>query len=337
MIGFRVDANENIASGHIVRCITIAREFVKLGQECVFYLAEDKETWRLDEQNFKYTILNSEWNNLNNEREKLKNIIINDELKWLIVDSYQADSEYLAYLNNYCKVAYIDDMALFKCDISAVIHYGLQDNEYDKKYIGTRTLCLSGTEYIPLREEFSNNNQNIRRNKSILVTTGATDKYDVTQSFLNKFIDEEIFGKYDVYVIIGSMNMYEEDIRKFAKSHSRIHMLKNISNISQYMKKCEYAVSAGGTTLYELCACNTPTVCFSFADNQYEFAKRMEKEELMLYAGDPRFNGNIGGNIVNCLIKMKNDFKLVVRNKDNMRKLIDGNGASRIADILLRY
>lgn len=334
LVGFRVDANENIASGHMVRCMTIAKELNKLGCDCIFYLAEDKETWRLAENGFQFKILNSKWNDLNSEKEMLSKIIVDGRLDWLVVDSYQADNEYLAYLNGFCKVAYMDDMAIERYDISAVVHYGLQDAKYIKMYEGTDTLCFAGPEFIPLREEFSVITD-IKREKSVMITTGGTDVYNVTLEFLKHFVQSEVFEDYSVYAIVGSMNTYEMDIRAFANENSRITVLKNISNMSHYMRKCEFAVSAGGTTLYELCACNTPTVCFSFADNQSEFAKRMEIDGLMLCAGDPRFDGEMGSLIVERLEKLKNGADLREKCVENMRKLVDGKGAWRIAKQLI--
>ena len=57
LIGFRVDANEMIATGHLMRCITMAREFLKNGEECLFFLAEEKETRRLEENGFDYQVI----------------------------------------------------------------------------------------------------------------------------------------------------------------------------------------------------------------------------------------------------------------------------------------
>lgn len=335
MIGFRVDANENIASGHMVRCITIAKEFSRFGQESLFYLAEDKETWRLKSSGIQYKILNSNWKKTDEEIEKLVDNIINDCIEWLFVDSYQVDNEYLTYLNNFCKVIYMDDMALCNYNIFAVIHYGLFDRKYVERYEDTNTLCLTGPQFIPLREEFYDDSYKINREKSILVTTGGTDKYGVTLKFLKCFAKNDLFRDYEVYAIIGSMNEYEKDIMDFAQKEKRIYILKNINNISYYMKKCEFAVSAGGTTLYELCACKTPTICFSFADNQYEFAKRMETDNIMLFAGDPRYNKEIDEKIMECLVKMKKDLVLKHRCIHNMESLIDGKGVTRIVKRIL--
>ena len=41
MIGIRVDANEIVASGHILRCITIAKEIEKHGETVLFFLADE--------------------------------------------------------------------------------------------------------------------------------------------------------------------------------------------------------------------------------------------------------------------------------------------------------
>ena len=57
MIIFRVDANETIATGHLVRCISIAVELIKRGEPCLFLLAEEKETARLEEKHIPYHIL----------------------------------------------------------------------------------------------------------------------------------------------------------------------------------------------------------------------------------------------------------------------------------------
>lgn len=56
MIIFRADANETVATGHLMRCMTIAEACREKGVECEFWLAEDKETERLRQAGFSYRI-----------------------------------------------------------------------------------------------------------------------------------------------------------------------------------------------------------------------------------------------------------------------------------------
>ena len=73
IIGFRVDANEHIASGHLMRCIAIAKACIKEGNKCIFFLAEEKMTERLKENQIPYYILNSKWNDMETEYKDLLN------------------------------------------------------------------------------------------------------------------------------------------------------------------------------------------------------------------------------------------------------------------------
>lgn len=57
-IGFRLDANEKIATGHMMRCISIALKCRQEGVDCVFLLAQDINTDVLDNNEFKYIIIN---------------------------------------------------------------------------------------------------------------------------------------------------------------------------------------------------------------------------------------------------------------------------------------
>ena len=89
MIGFRVDANEQIATGHLMRCMAIAKGFQRRGEEVVFFLAEEKETERLKAQNLPYVVLHSQWNDLAQELLVLKKELKEHGVTRLIVDSYR--------------------------------------------------------------------------------------------------------------------------------------------------------------------------------------------------------------------------------------------------------
>ena len=73
------------------------------------------------------------------------------------------------------------------------------------------------------------------------------------------------------------------------------------------MKKVDVAISAGGTTLYELCACGTPTISYSFADNQLNNVKQFDEDGIIPYAGDVRYE-DISLSIRNNIKKMMNRY-----------------------------
>ena len=64
MIGIRADANEQIATGHIMRCMTIADEIKKLGEEVIFYTADDVVVELINSRGFNVEVLSSDWKNL---------------------------------------------------------------------------------------------------------------------------------------------------------------------------------------------------------------------------------------------------------------------------------
>lgn len=72
-----------------MRCIAIATACIKRGQQCVFLLAEEKETQKLKEQAIPYCILHIQWYNMESEKEKLEQVILEEKLDYNVVDSYQ--------------------------------------------------------------------------------------------------------------------------------------------------------------------------------------------------------------------------------------------------------
>lgn len=336
MIGFRVDANEIIATGHLMRCITLAKEFLKNGEKCLFFLAEEKETKRLEENGLAYKILHTNWKNMESEESILKHALIESKIDYLIVDSYQITKSYLTYLEQFIPVLYIDDMGREAYPVSAVLRYIIwpEDTYFRKMYQGKRTLLLDGMQYIPLREEFCAEEQNVVREKSILITTGGTDTYNVAGRLLAECLQKEGLKEYSFHVIVGSLNRFEHRLNEIAEKCGRIYLHKDIRNMSNYMRGCELAVSAGGTTLFELCACKTPTVCFSFADNQMDFTEELGKRNVMLYAGDARGDKEIIGTITEYLCFLSKNKTMRHEFAERMGELVDGKGTKRIVDVI---
>lgn len=335
-IGFRVDANEQIATGHLMRCIAIAKECEELGMECKFYLAEDKMTEKLLENRLPYEILHTAWNQLHQEISVMKASIVKEQLQWLIVDSYQADAYYLASLNECCKVMYIDDLVKERYDIAAVLHYSYlrKDVNYEEIYMDTNTMVLAGAGYIPLRREFQKK-PCIQREQAILITTGGTDPYQITQRILEHKKEYKELEQYVFHIVVGKMNQSIKELEQLSMNDSQIILHQNVNNMSDYMRQCECAVSAGGTTLYELCACQTPTVCFSFADNQKDFVRCMGQAGIMLCAGDVREDSQIEKRILDGIIELVNQEGLRKQLIDKMGTLVDSYGTMRIAKVLM--
>lgn len=341
MIGFRVDANEKIATGHLMRCMAIAQGFQRQGEEVLFFLAEEKENKRLKARNIPYVVLNSQWNDLEQELPVFEKLLKEYAVTKLIVDSYQATKGYLESLNQCVKVIYMDDMAEETYQISGVIHYSNWpwDVTYKKSYEGLDAVCMAGMEYAPLREEFyPSKKESVKRN--ILVTTGGTDPYDVAGRLLEYAKEsqrgrEKLPEEVHFFVISGSMNQNKNHLEQLASENNWITLCENVNNMGELMRDSYLAVSAGGTTLYELCACKVPTVSFSFADNQEGFAEEMGEQGIMFYAGDARKQSNLIEDVYNQLLKMWNNESLCGQYRENMGKLVDGKGVERICNRIM--
>lgn len=410
-VGFRADANEYIATGHLMRCMAIAEKLRRFGAECIFFLAEEKCTDRLQEHGFSCVILHGLWNSLTQELPVFRSYILREKLDWLVVDSYQADNQYLSSLNQLTPVLYLDDMAKEAYGVQALLHYSAWPEEkasYIKRYADFPVQILFGTKYVPLREEFYPALEKLpflqkgagdaqketdfldmagkRQGKTdrrkalrirVLLTTGGTDPYHILADMLDYWAlsndtvlmqktepgtdnaeKKEKAGSHENIgdqentavsegmkafirllefdVIVGTMNPeeYKQSLEQRAKKYPEIHLYENVKAMGERMRACDLAVSAGGTTLYELCACAVPTVCFSFVDNQADFVKEMAKHQIMLCAGDARSQEALADQIYQRLFQYFCDFELTKAYMQNMQKLADGKGAGRIAEFL---
>ncbi|MBR3834096.1 MAG: UDP-2,4-diacetamido-2,4,6-trideoxy-beta-L-altropyranose hydrolase [Lachnospiraceae bacterium] len=336
MFYIRADANEIIGTGHVMRCLSIAEELRRQREKVIFLFADDRTKNLIEEKNFEGICLNSVWNDLDKETSLMKQLIEKYDIEKLLIDSYYVTEHYLEELNKVTNVIYIDDMLAFPYPVQVLINYNIFATEekyqqlYGDKYSDTQFLL--GCKYAPLRQEF----QDVKRVandkiNSILISSGGTDTYNITGNFLCALRTQKWFEETDIHVIIGRFNKNKETLEKEWYNCKNVKLHYNIHNMSDYMKSCDIAVSAGGVTTYELCACGIPTIMYTLADNQLEIADIASDMGLVHYAGDIREHMEDCLEIIISRIDvLRQDVELRRDISIKMQQVVDGKGCLRL-------
>lgn len=346
-IGIRADANDKIASGHVMRCITIARELIAAGCKVLFFTADEYACEMLENADLQYICLHTDWNHMEDEVEELRRQLLAEGCKKLIVDSYQVTEKYFRNLSDVCKLIYIDDCfeQIFPTDM--VVNYNAYHMRfpYEEAYAGKAKLLL-GTAYVPLRREFGSavDNQGNRgdsvngtTDEHILLSSGGGDVCNALAGILAEVMADETLRNMTYDVVMGRFNRNREELKAMAEEYPNIRIHEHVDYMAGLMRGCTAAVSAAGTTLFELCAMQVPTVFFACADNQQYDCEFFTKEERMLYAGDIRSDREqCLKRICGGLKQILEDGKMRDRMKKKLHEVTDGKGAQRIAEEIIR-
>ena len=321
MIVIRTDANKNIATGHLMRCLAIANECHNLGTPVCFVFADNESKDLLKKlsphhENYEVKVLDTRYDDMEAELDIITKFLSGKKTKTLLFDSYYVTPKYLSELKkycntSYCKTYYLDDLKAFEYPVDVVINY------------------TDTPSYTPLREQFRDVDYTVRENVSdILVTTGGTDDGNITGKVI-EVIQSTLTGSVNIHAVIGVLNSFRDKLRILANENPNIKLYENHPEMAELMKKCDVAISTAGTTLFELCAVGIPTICFPIADNQIPGAKKLAGNEAVILM--PEFDGQ---ELADYLKELTSDYNKRKSLSKTMRDLIDGYGAKRIASLL---
>lgn len=336
MIIFRADGNAKVGSGHVMRCLSIADAARQAGEECVFVTASDYFQPVIMKRGYTNYVLHTDYRDM--ESEDFLPAFNLCAPSVLFVDSYFATVKYLVKMKERCqkigiKLVYIDDMFMFPYPCDMVLNYNIyaREDDYRELYTGqSMPQLLLGTVYTPLRMEFQN--LPVRRIEQevngIFVSTGGADP----EHMAVELVRQARFRNYTFHFVMGTLNGDKEKLYKLSEGYENIIIHENVTSMSSLMQSCDVAISAAGSTLYELCATQTPTVTYVLADNQKPGAEEFSSYGLMKNCGDVRELGNreLAKRLVDSAIDLANDCEERSRIARKMRIVVDGRGAERI-------
>ncbi|MBE5868302.1 MAG: UDP-2,4-diacetamido-2,4,6-trideoxy-beta-L-altropyranose hydrolase [Lachnospiraceae bacterium] len=339
MIWIRADAGENIGSGHIMRCLSVAAALKKAGEEVRFVTANEDACSLLAGAGADCLVLRSAYNKMEEELQVLEPLLDRYRPDLLLIDSYYITENYFCSVGKYTKVVYMDDIPRFVYPVDGIINYNIygESMPYSEQASGKVPVLLLGPSYAPLREQFWENEYEVRSEvKHVLITTGGGDRYNLAGKILHEVLGRPQLGGMCFHVVSGMFNPYYDELAKIgAWAPDRVQLYRNLSDMAGLMKDCDVAITAAGSTVYELCAVGVPMLCFSYVDNQELIVEHFKRRQLVAYGGNYlREKEAFAGNVADALTFLAGQEGLRQQYSERQRLLVDGRGAERIAEAL---
>ncbi len=253
----------------------------------------------------------------------------------LVVDSYEAPADCLN-VAGVRVVAVIDDLGDRSLPVTIVVNGAANASDLSYRVRPDTTLCL-GAEYALLRAEFAREPERevpprIRR---ALVTVGGADQARLTPSLID-WAREGLDGA-TLDVLVGPFWVPEaRAAAERAAGKSRDVVLhQDPEGIRQLMLSCDVAVSGGGQTVYELAATASAVVAIQLFDNQAGNLRALSEHGALLWPGNVS-DADLGAKVVLALKSLDANPTRRGTLGTRARSLVDGRGASRVAQVLLQ-
>jgi UDP-2,4-diacetamido-2,4,6-trideoxy-beta-L-altropyranose hydrolase len=333
----RTDANSEIASGHLLRCLVVAEEYRAQGGDVCFIVSEDESVSFLAGKGFNHIRIEGNWNNLEHEIDETQELIKQYGINKILIDSYGISEEYCKPLSNYASLIYLGSLQVPMPSLKLLVNYSNEiDEGFYHTYYGDTTTLLLGVSYAPIAKEFRDNPR-IHADivQHVLLTTGNTNPENASTEILRTLLKEKDLDNITFCVLPGRMNPFVEDLRRLANENTRVIVMSPNTKTAEVIKRCELAVSSAGTTLFELCACGLPTISFAVSDEQVSGAKQFSSDGVISYAGNYLKEKDMCvQNIRRLVSELVSDKERRCQVGQNMRRLIDGQGTKRIVDAI---
>lgn len=332
-VGIRVDANPVIATGHIMRTTAVAGCLKTMGHEVLFICADEGCVPFLQGKDLQYIILNRKWDDYDGETEIMVGIIKEYGIESLLVDSYYITPGYMQEICKHVKVTYFDELYLKGYGCQQVINGFIEPPDYSGDY----PKAFAGPGYAPLREEFWDIPPKTINEKlgTLLVTSGGTDTYHFCKRFMEHFLAKEEFSDIKVILVLGRLSVDKDELVAKYSNNPRVELYVATNKMCELMERADYAVTAGGTTLYEIAAVGVCASSFAMADNQVDITRLFDERGLVSFAGDLRYEMDEAINKICCQIEASKPMEVRTKQAQKLQAVVDGQGSRRIAEILV--
>ncbi len=295
-IAFRADASQQIGTGHVMRCLTLADALASKGAQCAFIcrehagnlieyiLSKGHAVHGLPMGSEADTDLpHSAWLGATQAQDAKACAHLLAELQpdWLVVDHYALDARWEGALANHCgQVMVIDDLAdrPHACNLLLDQTFGRHEVDY-RPLVPEDCTLLCGSKYALLRPEFAAlRPYSLQRRahpklKHLLISMGGVDKDNVTVQVLNALRTYPLPADCEITVVMGATAPWLAGVEQLAQAMPWPATVRvGVTNMAKLMADSDLAIGAAGATSWERCCLGLPSILVVLAANQTSIA-----------------------------------------------------------------
>ncbi len=305
-VAFRVDASLDMGTGHVMRCLTLARALREQGHVCLFISREHVGNLNalIGSEGFSLHALpiglaqdgdldHSHWLGASQAEDAAacQAPVAAWRPDWLVVDHYSLDHRWETQVTpEGCRLLAIDDLADrgHVCDLLLDQNLGRRADDY-RVLVPDNCALLLGPCNALLRADFSRlRDQSLaRRNqadlRNILIALGGVDQHNYTGNILEALKSCELLDDIRFTVVLGSTALHLQAVTAVAHSCPwPVEVLSGIDDMARRMLEADLAIGAAGGTSWERCCLGVPTLLVILAENQRSGALALAATEAAL-------------------------------------------------------
>ncbi|MFT5240054.1 MAG: UDP-2,4-diacetamido-2,4,6-trideoxy-beta-L-altropyranose hydrolase [Candidatus Promineifilaceae bacterium] len=277
----RADASASMGVGHVMRCIALGQAWVESGGKVIFLstLVSDVLKRRIIDEGFGLVALDAAYPGSDTDLAALLALGGNAGARWVVVDGYHFDLTYQKTLRQGgFKLLCIDDynhLPKYEADILLNQNIDAEALDYD---CNSGCLNMLGLKSVLLRREFRM--MRAREDvadpvRHVLILLGGSDPGNVTTKVVEA-LRELDFSPWEIKILVGPANAHSDEIVT-ACERLPIELLFNVTDMPELLCRTDFAISAGGSTCWELAAAGVPFATVTVADNQEGIVDGLER------------------------------------------------------------
>lgn len=345
---FLVHGSKNIGMGHIMRTLSLASELQSRGIQVSYFSKYEQGLNVIRRHGFRTVKMPASelasWDFQYGDPDELQSDLSFIKMKTggeildvIVVDSYNVTDYFFRELKKMTDcLVYIDDLNKFPYPVDLLVNGTVPASKLGYTRVYPEERMLLGMQYNLVRKEFVySGRQSVKViAEEILITTGSSDPQGVTGRLLEILQASALFEQLRVHVVIGA-GFRQEHVQQLGRINKpNILLHQDMENLSGLMRKCDMAISSGGSTLYELAASGVPTLTFCYAENQKLQADLLEEAGVIKNLGS--WQDIKGSALLEIFERIVNNREYRRTMAENARRLVDGRGSQRIADEIVR-
>ena len=335
----RADADAVQGTGHVMRCVALAEAWRAQGGRAIFISRCDSAALRARIETSGAVLVPLEQNaSLDSDLQTTRAQLAEREAALLVLDGYHFDSlqQQALRLPGHPLLVIDDNAHLEAYHADIVLNQNIGSDQLNYPCEADTTLLL-GPSYALLRSEFQTWRRRFRCNRAIgqkiLVTLGGSDPDNFTLRVIEAVSLLDRPG-IEVRVVVGPANSHLAALENAVQNAAvRVELLHAVSDMASLMAWADIAVSAGGTTCWELACLGLPALVVILADNQKRSAEELHAAGIVQNLG--WHDGVSAQRLATALESLVYTSFRRLSMSEKGRWFVDGRGAERVVDALL--